>query len=95
VATTRKGRSIARNFGSKGSAVSGKFWRSDQPRCCGNPSWTAPAGGYGGWLKEPLFKLCASAAKHENSLIINKLQILRRRNSARIIAPSKGMGPKE
>jgi hypothetical protein len=24
--------------------------RSDQPRCCGNPSWTKPAGIHGGWL---------------------------------------------
>jgi hypothetical protein len=24
--------------------------RSDQPRCCGNPSWTKPAGICDGWL---------------------------------------------
>jgi hypothetical protein len=24
--------------------------RSDQPRCCGNPSWTGPAGIGDGWL---------------------------------------------
>ena len=44
VATTRKGRVIARKFDSKGSAVSEVSERSDQPRCCGNPSWTTASG---------------------------------------------------
>jgi hypothetical protein len=45
-------------FDSKGSAVSEISKRSDQPRCCGNPSWTTPAGIYGGWLPSPIQFVC-------------------------------------
>src|ERR1700709_1038023 len=35
--------------------------RSDQPRCCGNPSWTKPAGIHGGWLHCNIQFVCQPA----------------------------------
>jgi hypothetical protein len=32
--------------------------RSDQPRCCGNPSWATPAGIHGGWLQCNIQVVC-------------------------------------
>jgi len=43
--------------------------RSDQPRCCGNPSWTKPAGVCGGWLHCTIQIMCQSG------FFINLLQI--------------------
>ena len=68
-----KGCVIARKFDPKGSAVSEVSERSDQPRCCGNPSWTTASGHQRRLAYPSLFKLCASAAILRNIVLFNQL----------------------
>lgn len=90
VTTTRKGHSIARNFGSKGSAVSEVSERSDQPRCCGNPSWTVASGQLRRLACTALFKLYASAAISKISCKFRGIYMLQCDTIAARKAPSKG-----
>jgi hypothetical protein len=67
--------------------------RSDQPRCCGNPSWTWPAGISGGWLEFSIQELC-QCKRFENTNDFKTMLILQCINWMTIHAFFEGMRSK-